>query len=66
MENKINIKLIEDFMHENNISKTRFCNMCKISLKLFNKIMANDDGFRIIALFKIARVIKVQVHQMFV
>ena len=65
MKNKINIEIIEKFIKENKISKTAFCKMCKISLSTLNKIMTNDDSFRIIALFKIAKVIKVQVFQMF-
>ena len=65
MKNTIKTEIIENFMLENNISKTKFCKMCKISPSTLNKIMTNDDNFGIIALFKIARVIKVQVYQMF-
>ena len=65
MKNTIKTEIIENFMLENKISKTKFCKMCKISPSTLNKIMANDDNFGIITLFKIARVIKVQVYQMF-
>ena len=65
MKNTIKTEIIENFMLENNISKTKFCKMCKISPSTLNKIMTNNDNFGIIALFKIARVIKVQVYQMF-
>lgn len=65
MKNTIKIEILKKFMAENNISKTTFCKMCKISHSTLNKIMANDDNFRIIAFFKIARVIKIQVYQMF-
>lgn len=65
MRNTIKTEIIENFMVENKISKTKFCKMCKISPSTLNKIMTNDDNFGIIALFKIARVIKVQVYQMF-
>ena len=65
MKNTIKTEIIENFMLENQISKTKFCKMCKISPSTLNKIMTNDDNFGIIALFKIARVIKVQVYQMF-
>ena len=64
MKNTIKTEIIENFMLENKISKTKFCKMCKISPSTLNKIMTNDDNFGIIALFKIARVIKVQVYQM--
>ena len=65
MKNTIKTEIIEKYMNENKLSKTKFCKMCKISPSTLNKIMTNDDKFGIIALFKIARVIKVQVYQMF-
>ena len=65
MKNTIKIEIIEKFMIKNKISKTTFCKMCKISPSTLNKIITKDNNFRINALFKIARVIKIQVHQMF-
>ena len=65
MKNKIKIEIIIKFMIENKISKTKFCKMCKISPSTLNKIISNDDNFGVIALFKIARVIKIEVYQMF-
>ncbi len=65
MKETIKIEIIKNFMIENKISKTKFCKMCKITLNTLNKIMANDFNFEIIALFKIAKVIKIQVYQMF-
>ena len=65
MKNKIKSDLIENFIKENNLSKRKFCEMCKISQSTLNKIMTNSENFRIIALFKIARVLKIQVFEMF-
>ena len=65
MKNKIKSDLIENFIKDNNLSKSKFCEMCKISQSTLNKIMTNSENFRIIALFKIARVLKIQVYQMF-
>ena len=65
MKYLINIVIIEKYMMKNRISKTKFCKMCKISPGTLNKIMAGYDNFKIIALFKIAKVIKIQVYQMF-
>ncbi len=65
MKNTINAKIIKNFILENKISKTKFCKMCKISPSTLNKIISNDDNFKIIALFKIAKVIKIQVYMMF-
>ena len=65
MKNLINIEIIKKYMLENKISKTKFCKMCKISPSTLNKIMTGDDNFRKIAFFKIAKVIKIEVYQMF-
>ena len=51
MKNMIKVEIIEKFMLENNISKTKFCKMCKISPNTLNKIMANNFNFEITALF---------------
>ena len=65
MRNTIKTEIIEKFMLDNKISKTRLCKMCKISLNTLNKIMANNFNFKITALFKIAKVIKIEVYKMF-
>ena len=65
MKNTIKTELIENFIKENNLSKSKFCEMCKISQSTLNKIITNNENFRIIALFKIARVLKIEVYQMF-
>lgn len=65
MKNTIKVELIENFIKDNNLSKSKFCKMCKISQSTLNKIMTNNENFKIIALFKIARVLKIQVYQMF-
>ena len=65
MKNTTKTELIENFIKENNLSKSKFCKMCKISQSTLNKIITNNENFRIIALFKIARVLKIQVFEMF-
>lgn len=65
MKNTIKNELIENFIKDNSLSKSKFCKMCKISQSTLNKIMTNSENFRIIALFKIARVLKIQVFEMF-
>ncbi len=65
MKNTINTEIIEKFLLENKISKTTLCKMCKISYSTLKKIMNKEDNFGIIALFRIARVIKIEVYQMF-
>ena len=65
MKNTIKTELIENFVKDNNLSKSKFCEMCKISQSTLNKIMTSNENFRIIELFKIARVLKIQVFEMF-
>lgn len=61
----IKTDLIKNYLKEENISKTKFCKLCKISVTTLNKILSNKENFRIIALFKIAKQIKLQVFELF-
>ena len=65
MGKTVKIEIIEKFIKENKISKRAFCKLCKISPSTLNKRMSKRDNFRIIALFKIAKVIKIEVYQFF-
>lgn len=38
MKNTIKTELIESFIKDNNLSKSKFCKMCKISQSTLNKI----------------------------
>lgn len=42
MKNLINVNAIIDYMIENKISKEKFCKLCNISTKQFEKIMWQD------------------------
>jgi transcriptional regulator with XRE-family HTH domain len=66
MKNEINVELIKNYMKEQQISKTEFCRQCKVSMEVLNKILANKPNFRILALFKIARKLNVQIHELFI
>ena len=65
MGNLIKTEIFENYIKEHNLSKTAFCKLCKISPSVLKKIMSNKDNFYIIALFRIAKVIKMEVYQMF-
>lgn len=65
MGNLIKPEIFENYMKEHNLSKTAFCKLCKISPSVFNKIIGNQRNFYVIALFRIARVIGIEVYQMF-
>ncbi len=65
MENLIKAKVIDKFMKENKMSKSKFCKLCKISLSSFNKLMSGSLNFGIIILFKIAKMLKIEVYELF-
>ena len=64
MKNIIKTELIEKYLRENNLSKARFCKICKISPTTLKNLMTNGS-FRISAIFKVAKVLNVPVHEMF-
>ncbi len=66
MGNNINIKLIENYIKEKNLTKIKFCKICKISLGTLNKIMTNNKNFSIVTLFKIAKILNIQIYQLFI
>lgn len=74
MRNRIKIEMVYDYMKKNNLSKTKFCKMCKVSPAIFKKIeMFNLSGrkivkgynFNIATLFKIAKFIGVKLYELF-
>ena len=64
MVNEFKKEIIESYLKENKISKTKFCKLYGISYCTLEKIR-NNKNYRIGALFKIAKVVKIQVYQMF-
>lgn len=62
---EIKAELITVFMKTNKLTKTAFCKLCKISLSTLNSILANTENLKITALFKIARVINLQIYELF-
>lgn len=65
MKKLIKTELIENYLKEKNLNKSRFCKECKISTGTLNKILSNKENFRINALFKIARTLGIQVFELF-
>lgn len=63
MINEFKKEIIENYLKANKISKTKFCKLCGISCCTLEKIQKKN--YRIGALFKITKVVKIQVHQMF-
>ena len=55
---KINLKVekFENFRKENNLSKKTFCDLCRISISTYNKILSKEHDFNLMSLFRILRV----------
>ena len=62
--NLINKSLILNYIEEKKITISKFCDICGISKTTYYKII-NGKNFVLLAIFKIARVIKVPVHNFF-
>lgn len=60
-----NSKLIYNYMSENEIGKTAFCRQCKISVSTLNKLLNNDFNVRTVALFRLSRVLKSRINDLF-
>lgn len=65
MKNLIKTEIIENYLQENNLSKTKFCKMCGISHSTFRKIMDNDSNSSLVALFKVVKVMKIHLYEIF-
>ena len=64
-QKKINTKIFEDYMKENNLTITQFCKKCKISLNFYSKMLFNDGAIDLVSLFKISKATNINVSDMF-
>ncbi|MDE7394871.1 MAG: helix-turn-helix domain-containing protein [Clostridiales bacterium] len=64
MKNPVNTQRINEYIKKNGLTATDFCQKCKISILTFNQISAGKD-FELIALFRIARVMEVDICDLF-
>lgn len=65
MSNNIKTSLITNYMKKNKMTKTVFCKKCNISYNTLKKILKNQTNFRIVALFKVAKVLKTNICDLF-
>lgn len=65
MYNVVNKTIINSYLKDNKMCKTKFSKLCKISVNTFNKIMTNKN-FNIICIFRIAKTMGVPVCKLFV
>lgn len=64
MKDIINTQKIKEYISANNLTKTKFCKLCKISISTLNRIFSGDN-FYLDALFKIAKIMQVNVYTLF-
>lgn len=64
MKELVKTYIIKDYIREKKLTKTEFCKLCKISIHTLNKILSGKN-FEISALFKIAKVLEMEVYQLF-
>ena len=65
LEKPFNLEIIKNYIRDNDLTKTKFCKLSKISVKTFNKILNQQANFRSIAIFRIAKTMKIPVHLLF-
>lgn len=66
MKKIIKTEMILNYLKENNLTKKAFCQKCKIGTQILNKILRNQTNFNIVALFRIARQLEIEVCELFV
>ena len=66
MKKYIKTEIIENFLKENNLSKTKFCKECRISYSTLMKHMYGDpSNCGITCIFRIAKRMKIEAYELF-
>lgn len=66
MDNQINKSLISDYIKKNNLTISEFCQKCNISQSTFHNIMNNSLDFNVDVLLKLARLLNIEIYQLFI
>ena len=65
MKTFIKKSLIEDYLKEKNLSRETFAKMCRIPFKTLNNILSGRKSFYISDVFKISKVLEVDMTELF-
>ena len=65
MQDKLNVKIIEEYIKANKLTIKNFCMQCNISVSTFYRIIHGKD-FNLLSLFRIAKTINLQIHKFFI
>lgn len=66
MDKIFNTELIDKYLEENKLTKTKFAKMCGISYSSLLSIYNNRTDIYIVTLYKVVRKIKIELCQIFV
>lgn len=64
MEQKINVKIITDYISANCLTKKKFCKKCNISVSTLYSIL-KEKNVDVLSVFKIAKAINVPLYLFF-
>lgn len=65
MKNFIKKSLIEDYLKEKKLSRETFAKICRIPFKTLNNILSGRKSFYISDVFKISKVLEVDMTELF-
>lgn len=65
MKERIKTELIEKYMDENDVSLEEFCRISNICKSDIQKIFVQNFDFGIDVIFKLAKVLKIEVFELF-
>lgn len=65
MKNTFKIELIKNYIKENNLTVNKFCKICNVKKHVYYKILHNKLNFDANNIFRIARILEIQVHEIF-
>ena len=63
--NTLKVRMIREFIKKNKLTDEEFCETSKIDKEDFNKLMVLNYDFPIEVLLKLARILKIEIYQLF-
>ncbi len=64
MKNTIDIEKIENYIKENNLSRTQFGKLCNINHVTLRKVFTEKEHINMVVLFNIARVMNIGIKDL--
>ncbi len=61
---KINIELIQNYMTKNFLSNKRFCQLCNINERNFERLLKDDTNQSVVILINIAKVMQCRIEDL--